>query len=175
MEKLVDLGLVKSIGVSNVSIEELTELKKTWKIAPAVNQVEAHPFFPNEELAEAQKKLAGIELTAYCPLGVGMGKADATIEKAVFNHPEVKKIAEEAGISSATLCIQWGLQRDTIVLSKSTTESRIAENAATLAGGLSAEAMAKVNGLFAAGNSRRVCNPDFFRATKGPFFTDEKK
>lgn len=61
-------GKVRAIGVANWSIPYLEELKKTWTIVPAVNQVELHPFLPQHELREYCKNL-GILLEAYSPLG----------------------------------------------------------------------------------------------------------
>ena len=68
MEKVYASGKVKSIGVSNWSIPYLEDLKKTWKVVPAVNQIELHPFCPQHALKEWCDK-EGILLEAYCPLG----------------------------------------------------------------------------------------------------------
>jgi diketogulonate reductase-like aldo/keto reductase len=61
-------GKVKAIGVSNWSIPYLKQLEETWKIVPAVNQVELHPYNPQHELKEYCES-KGILLEAYCPLG----------------------------------------------------------------------------------------------------------
>lgn len=68
MEELYQSGKVKAIGVANWSISYLEELRKTWKVVPAVNQVELHPYLPQHELREYCQKL-GILLKAYSPLG----------------------------------------------------------------------------------------------------------
>lgn len=68
MEKAHASGKAKAIGVSNFSIKTLERLAKTWKIVPAVNQVEMHPFLPWNEL-KAYCEAKGIHLTAYSPLG----------------------------------------------------------------------------------------------------------
>lgn len=68
MEELYQSGKVKAIGVANWSIPYLEELSKTWKVVPAVNQVELHPYLPQHELRQYCKKL-GILLEAYSPLG----------------------------------------------------------------------------------------------------------
>lgn len=68
MEKLLETGKVKTIGVSNFSIKTLSELLPHCKVVPAINQVEAHPCWPQESLrAFCEQK--GILLTAYSPLG----------------------------------------------------------------------------------------------------------
>lgn len=68
MEDLYRSGKVKAIGVANWSIPYLEELKKTWTVTPAVNQVELHPYLPQHELRRYCEKL-GILLEAYSPLG----------------------------------------------------------------------------------------------------------
>lgn len=68
MEEVYASGKVKAIGVANWSIPYLEELKKTWKIVPAVNQVELHPFLPQHKLVKYCRDL-GILLEAYSPLG----------------------------------------------------------------------------------------------------------
>jgi len=68
MEELYQSGKVKAIGLANWSIPYLKDLEKTWKVVPAVNQVELHPFLPQHELREHCKKL-GILMEAYSPLG----------------------------------------------------------------------------------------------------------
>ena len=68
MEDLYSSGKVKAIGVANWSIPYLEKLRKTWRVVPAVNQVELHPFLPQHELRRYCKEL-GILLEAYSPLG----------------------------------------------------------------------------------------------------------
>jgi glycerol 2-dehydrogenase (NADP+) len=68
MEGLYRSGKVRAIGVANWSIPYLEDLRKTWKIVPAVNQVELHPYLPQHELRKYCEDL-GILLEAYSPLG----------------------------------------------------------------------------------------------------------
>lgn len=68
MEELYKSGKVKAIGVANWSIPYLEDLKKTWTIVPAVNQVELHPFLPQHQLKKYCED-RGILLEAYSPLG----------------------------------------------------------------------------------------------------------
>jgi glycerol 2-dehydrogenase (NADP+) len=68
MEDLYKSGKVKAIGLANWSVPYLKELEESWKVVPAVNQVELHPFLPQHELREHCKKL-GILMEAYSPLG----------------------------------------------------------------------------------------------------------
>ena len=68
MEELYTEGKVRAIGVANWSIPYLEDLRKTWRVVPAVNQVELHPLLPQHELRTYCDKL-GILLEAYSPLG----------------------------------------------------------------------------------------------------------
>ncbi len=68
MEEIYKSGKVKAIGVANWSIPYLEELRKSWTVVPAVNQVELHPFLPQHQLREYCSRL-GILLEAYSPLG----------------------------------------------------------------------------------------------------------
>lgn len=77
MEELYKSGKVKAIGVANWSIPYLEELRKTWTVVPAVNQVELHPYLPQQELRRYCQK-HGILLEAYSPLG-STGKYSPTI------------------------------------------------------------------------------------------------
>jgi glycerol 2-dehydrogenase (NADP+) len=68
MEDLYKSGKVKAIGLANWSVAYLEELRKTWKVVPAVNQVELHPYLPQHGLRSYCEQL-GILLEAYSPLG----------------------------------------------------------------------------------------------------------
>jgi 2,5-diketo-D-gluconate reductase A len=166
MEKLVDAGLVKNIGVCNCSAEQLRAIYDSARIKPAVHQLELQPGCPNTELLALHKEL-GIVTTAYCPLGVGFGPGSG--EYKTFQDPDFIAIAEKHGQGAASFALQWNLQLGNVVLTKSVTPSRIAENAATPVGGLSDEAMAEV-ASYGKARPNRVCNPQMFHASAGPFF-----
>ncbi|RPA90889.1 Aldo/keto reductase [Choiromyces venosus 120613-1] len=122
MEKLVEKGKVRAIGVSNFNIRRLDELLKTAKIVPAVNQIEAHPFLQQPELKKYLDS-KGIHITAYSPLGNNIyGK------KRVIDDEEVQKIAKELGKDPAQVLINWAVKRGTSVVPKSVTKSRIESN-----------------------------------------------
>jgi diketogulonate reductase-like aldo/keto reductase len=165
MEKLVDAGLVKSIGISNCSEAEAQEVYDKARIKPVTNQVECHPACPQNSLRAHHKKLDMI-LEGYCPLGIGMAGAE---EKRLIAEPEILQIAKDAGLSAPQLLLRWSLQSGNVVLSKSVTPSRIAENAQTLFGGLSPDAMAA---LAAYGKVKpfRSLNLTFLHEAAGPFF-----
>lgn len=122
LEKLLNTGKVKAIGVSNFTIAALEDLLKTAKVVPAVNQVELHPYLPQDDLLEFSKK-HNIHLTAYSPLGNNLAGATRVVE-----DPEVVKIAEKLGKTPAQVLISWAAQRGTSVIPKSVNPSRIESN-----------------------------------------------
>lgn len=122
MEKLLDTGKVKAIGVSNFNIRRLEDLISKVDVVPAVNQVEAHPYLTQPDLFKyCQDK--GIVLQAYSPLG-----NNQTGEPRTVDDPLVHKVAKRLGMDPGVVLGSWGVQRGTVVLPKSVTPSRIASN-----------------------------------------------
>ncbi|KAK2795320.1 hypothetical protein FQN51_000505 [Onygenales sp. PD_10] len=122
MERMVEKGKVRSIGISNFTLERVKEVLSFAKIPPAVNQIEAHPMLQQQELTKFLKD-NNIFVQAYSPLGNNTyGKPR------ILDDPVVTGLASELGISPALLLIHWAVQRDTIVLPKSVTPSRIVDN-----------------------------------------------
>ncbi|KAJ3489523.1 hypothetical protein NLI96_g2062 [Meripilus lineatus] len=119
MEKLVATGKVKSIGVSNFSIQTLSQLLPHCTIKPVTNQVELHPCLPSHEL----KKFCednGILLTAYSPLGQS--------NHLFFDHPDIVLVATAHNATPAQVSMSWSVQRGTIVIAKSAKVARMKEN-----------------------------------------------
>ena len=148
MEALVAKGKVKAIGVSNFSELYLERLSKTWKIAPAVNQVELHPYNPQHSL-KAYCDAKGIVLEAYSPLGSN--------DSPLHSDETLKAIAAKHGVSVATVLISYQVNRGVVVLPKSVTPSRIDDNKKIIK--LDAEDMDKLNALAASGKQQRVVSP----------------
>ena len=119
LEKEVESGRAKSIGVSNFSIENLSTLLKTAKIKPVVNQVESHPYLAQKPLKEFCEK-NGILLQAYSPLG--------STNSPILKDPEIVKIAERLNTGVGNVLISFQVARGVIVLPKSVTPSRISSN-----------------------------------------------
>jgi diketogulonate reductase-like aldo/keto reductase len=117
LEEAVNQGLVKSIGVSNFNIEQLTSLLKTAKMIPAMNQVESHPKVNQKELLDYCSK-HGIHLTAYSPLGAGN----------LITDPTIVEIGKKHNKSAAQVMIRWQIQRGVVAIPKSTKKERIKEN-----------------------------------------------
>lgn len=115
MEKLVESGLVKSIGTSNMTIPKLKLLLRDAKIKPVCNEMELHPHFQQEELFNFCIKNY-IQPIAYCPLGSpGRPERDRTAADTVdLEDPVIIKIATRLNVSPAAVAIKWGIQRGQI-------------------------------------------------------------
>jgi diketogulonate reductase-like aldo/keto reductase len=165
LEKLVDEGLCKSIGVSNFNEAQLRSLLSQCRIKPVCNQVEVSAALPQFALRKVHEEL-GIATTAYCPLGIGMGGG-----KGLMGDATIISLAEREGRTPAELLLRYALQLGCSVLSKSVTKERIEANANVDMKPLSDATMAAI-AEFAAATPCRICNPATFRATKGDFFPD---
>jgi len=112
MEKLVDLGLVRHIGTSNMTIPKLELLLRDARIRPAANQMELHPHFQQPELFRFVRD-HGIEPVGYSPIGSpNRPERDRTADDTVdIEDPVIVAIAHRLGISPAVVCIKWAVQR----------------------------------------------------------------
>ena len=146
MIALKEKGLVKSVGVSNCGFTFLKEIVANSREIPAMNQVELHPYNPQNELL-AYCKEQGIAVTAYSPLGSGdrPDSMKAKDEPPLLENEIIKATADREGITPAQLLIAWALSRDTVVIPKSTNAGRIAENLAGANHALSEEAKAALD------------------------------
>jgi 2,5-diketo-D-gluconate reductase A len=115
--ELQEEGLVRSIGVSNFEPEHLERVIAETGVAPAINQVELHPHFQQVGLRREHERL-GVLTEAWSPLGQGLELED----------PVIVAIAQEHGKTPAQTIIRWHLQLGNVVIPKSVTPSRIAEN-----------------------------------------------
>ncbi|KAI8061019.1 NADP-dependent oxidoreductase domain-containing protein [Gongronella butleri] len=153
MEKLLEGGRVKTIGVSNFTIPMLERLLENCTIPPAINEIEVHPSLPNTELVEfCQKK--GIAVCAYCPLA----NPDVYGKMSVLDDPRTAEIAKKYDLTPGQLLLNWGVARGYAVIPKSVTPSRIVQNIKTVK--LEKEDVDKITAI-GAENPRRVCpSPD---------------
>jgi diketogulonate reductase-like aldo/keto reductase len=112
MEELVDLGLVRHIGTSNMTIPKLKLVLRDARIKPAVNEMELHPHFQQPDLFQFVVE-NGIQPIGYCPIGSpGRPARDRTPEDtAPTEDPVILKIAQRHGIHPAAVCIKWAVQR----------------------------------------------------------------
>ena len=136
MERLQDQGKVKSIGVSNFSIQDLELLKTVSDVIPAVNQVEFHPLFNHPELKSYCEE-NGIALQAYAPLARG----------AYLKSPLMIEIGKSHQKSPAQVGLRWLVQQGIAVIPKSIHEERLAENSQIFDFVLSDEEMAAITAM----------------------------
>jgi diketogulonate reductase-like aldo/keto reductase len=136
LEDLRQEGVCRAIGVSNYTIRHLEELRGASRTAPAVNQVELHPWVYDPELL-AYAEAHGIRPEAYSPLTRGRRLDD----------PQVAAIALQHTRSPAQVLIRWGLQHGVLEIPKSVHPERIRENARVFDFALSADEMARLDAL----------------------------
>lgn len=118
---LVDLrkdGLVRSIGVSNFAESHLARIIEATGVTPAVNQIELHPYFPQEHMRRIDADL-GILTESWSPLGK---------RQAPFSEPPVAAAAQAHGVTPAQVILRWQLQRGCLPIPKSATPARQVEN-----------------------------------------------
>lgn len=119
MEKAVDAGKVKSIGLSNFESERLEEVLNIARIKPSVLQVECHPYYPQDAL-KARIAPFKVVIESWYPIGHG--------DKGLINEPIFAQLAEKYGKSNVQIILRWHLQMGNIVFPKSTNPKHIKEN-----------------------------------------------
>lgn len=140
MEKYVEEGKIKSLGLSNWYVEELTEFLPQVTITPALVQNEIHPYYQEQDVVPfIQEK--GIVMQCWYPLG-GRGH---TAE--LLGDNTIKAIAEAHGVSSAQVILRWDLQRGIVVIPGSSNPEHIKENLDLFAFELTADEMEQINSL----------------------------
>jgi diketogulonate reductase-like aldo/keto reductase len=120
LERLVDEGKCRSIGLSDISLEKLREVVAAARIKPAVVQVESHPYLPEWELLDFCRQ-HGIVLLAFAPLGHGS-------RPKITDDPVITGIAARVGKTPAQVALAWAAQRGTAFLTTSTSPGHIREN-----------------------------------------------
>jgi aldehyde reductase len=137
MERLVDKGKCRAIGLSDVNIHQLKEIYESARIKPAVVQVESHPYLPETELLEFCKEKEIIFL-AFAPLGHG-------IKPGLLVDPVITEIASQIEKTPAQILLAWAVQRGTALLTTPKTAERAKENFNIAQ--LSEEAIEKINSI----------------------------
>lgn len=149
MEKLVDRGLVRNIGTSNMTIPKMELLLRDARIQPAVNEMELHPHFQQPEFFRYLIE-RGIQPVGYSPLGSpGRPERDRTPEDtSPTEDPVIRGIAQRLGVHPAVVCIQWAIQRGQIPIPFSTNPRNLLSNLqAAVSEPLSAEDMKAIEGI----------------------------
>ena len=136
MQRAQASGFARSIGVSNFSLAQVDEVLAVAEARPVVNQVQFSPFVYRRALLEGCEARR-VTLEAYSPLGTGRHLGDE----------RVRRIADRVGRTPAQVLIRWCMQRDLVVLPKSTHRERIEENARVFDFTISDEEMAALDAL----------------------------
>lgn len=129
MEELVERGLVRHIGTSNMTIPKMELLLRDARIRPAVNEMELHPHFQQPEFF-AYLKERGIEPIGYSPIGSpARPERDRTPDDtSPTEDPVICAIAQKRGVHPAVICIQWAVQRGQTPIPFSTTRRNYLAN-----------------------------------------------
>lgn len=136
MERARELGLARSVGVSNFSATQLEQVVAAGTIPPAVNQLQLNPRHYRRALLEACRR-QGVAAEAYSPLGTGQDLSDR-----IVNH-----VAQRMGRAPAQVLLRWCLQHDLPVIPKSVHRERVAQNAQIFDFVLSDEDMTQLDAL----------------------------
>ncbi len=155
MEELYREGVVRAIGVCNFYPHILTDFCETVEIIPAVNQIELHPFFAQEN-ALAVMKQYGVTPEAWGPFAEG--------NHGIFTHPVLSAIGKKYGKSAAQVALRWNVERGVVVIPKSVHKNRMEQNIDIWDFSLSDEDMAQIAKLDI-GHSEIVdhTNPEFIK------------
>ena len=159
MEEAYKAGTVRAIGVCNFYPHRLADLCETVEIIPAVNQVELHPFFQQEN-ALATMKEYGVAPQAWGPLAEG--------KHGIFSHPVLSEIGSKYGKTAAQIALKWNTQRGVSILPKSVHVERMEQNIDIWDFTLTDEDMQKIAELDL-GHSEIVDHnsPEFVKALNG--------
>ncbi|MCD8091290.1 MAG: aldo/keto reductase [Clostridiales bacterium] len=119
MEEAYKEGKLRAIGVCNFYPHVLTDFCETVDVIPAVNQIELHPFFQQENALAVMKEY-GVVPEAWGPFAEGTNN--------IFSHPVLSKIGEKYGKTAAQVALRWNIQRGVVVIPKSVHKERIEQN-----------------------------------------------
>jgi diketogulonate reductase-like aldo/keto reductase len=145
LERLVGDGKVRAIGVSNFMVDHLETLLERATVVPAVNQIECHPYFQQQEVL-AYGAEHDIVTQAWSPIG-GITFYRDSGHSSTLDDPIVGAIADAHGKTPAQVLLRWGLQHGRSVIPKSTKPSRIAENLDVFDFELADDDMRAIDGL----------------------------
>ena len=148
MEQLVDEGLVRNIGVSNIGTTLLRQVLQYCRVKPAALQIELHPYLTQEKLIR-YCKMNDIQVMAYSCLGhasyVELGMS--TEVDSCMTLPQVTEMATKYSKTPAQIVLRWGVQRGTMIIPKTSNKDRLAENFDLFSFELTEEEMSVIAGL----------------------------
>lgn len=135
MQTALGEGLARAIGVSNFQPDRLVDLIEHNEIAPAVNQIETHPFFQRQIDQDVMRE-RGVQIESWGPFAEG--------RNGLFTNPELSEIAAARGKSVAQVVLRWLIQREVVVIPKSVRPERLAENLDVFGFELTADDMSRI-------------------------------
>ena len=153
MEECVQMGLAKSIGVSNFNSEQLARLLAVAKIKPVTNQIEVHPYLNQSKLISYCKE-RDIVVTAYSPFASPDRPWAKPTDPSLLDDPVIKTIADKHKKNNAHVILRYLIQRGTVPIPKSVTPSRIQSNFEVFDFELTPEEIKTIDGLDCGG---RIC------------------
>ncbi|KAL0422869.1 UNVERIFIED_CONTAM: NADP-dependent D-sorbitol-6-phosphate dehydrogenase [Sesamum latifolium] len=127
MEDLVSMGLVRSIGISNYDIFLTRDCLAYARLKPAVNQIETHPYFQRDSLVKFCQK-HGVCVTAHTPLGGATANTELFGSVSCLDDPVLRGFAKKYNKTVAQIVLRWGIQRNTVMIPKSSKVERLEEN-----------------------------------------------
>jgi 2,5-diketo-D-gluconate reductase A len=151
MADLVADGRLTSVGVSNFEADQLDRIISETGVVPVVNQIEAHPYFPNDAVREASLR-HDVKVEPWSPIAQGQ----------VLDDPVIVGIAEELGRTPSQVTLRWHIERGDIVFPKSMHEDRMRENFEIFDFSLSPEQVAAITALDRGEKGRRGPHPASF-------------
>lgn len=150
MEKLVDQGLVKNIGISNFQGALIMDLLCYARIRPSVLQIEHHPYLTQETLLQLAKE-EGIAITAYSSFGpqsfFELDMKRATDTPTLFENEAVLAISKKLGKTPAQVLLRWSTQRGLAVIPKSNAQERLLQNLDVTSWNIEEEDIKKISAL----------------------------
>jgi 2,5-diketo-D-gluconate reductase A len=138
LERLYNEGRIRAIGVSNFYPDRLADLITHNEVVPAVNQIETHPFFSRADYQEQMQEW-GVQIESWAPFA--QGKND------LFTNPVLSAIAANHGKAVSQVVLRWLIQRDVVVIPKTVTPARMAENFDVFGFELSGDEMQQISAL----------------------------
>jgi diketogulonate reductase-like aldo/keto reductase len=138
LEKLVERGLARRIGLSNAGTAFVDYLFEHASVKPSVNQIECHPLYYDRDLVRRSRE-RGLEVQAFSPLGGSRSK--------VIESPVIQRIARETGQTPAQVSLRWSIQNGMVPIARSTKPTRMRENLEALSFALDPSQMQAIDGL----------------------------
>uniref|UniRef100_A0A8C6BFU1 NADP-dependent oxidoreductase domain-containing protein n=1 Tax=Monodon monoceros TaxID=40151 RepID=A0A8C6BFU1_MONMO len=146
LEAPVAKGLVRALGLSNFSSQQIEDVLSVASVCPAVLQVECHPYLAQNKLI-AHCQARGLEVTAYSPLGSSERAWRDPDEPVLLEEPVVLALAENHGRSPAQILLRWQVQQKVSCIPKSVTPSHILQNIQVFDFTFSVEEMKQLDAL----------------------------